>query len=170
MPISGQNRRLFCPVWHWKTIDNLILPTSSFVHHFIVIGHFKLELQSGTPNSGRIRRFVSCVALRFNGWPWKIIWHLFYATSSYVHNLIVIGPFKLEFQSGNAKFGSKWSIFCPVSPCKLVNDPDKQIGHLIFTYFKHSTSFHSHASFQTRVTVRKRRIRLKIDSFCPVWL
>ena len=75
--------------------------------------------------------FLSCVALRFNGLPWKIIWRLFYATSSYVHNFIAIGPFKLEFQSRNAKFGSKSAIFCPVSPCKLANDPDKKIGHLI---------------------------------------
>ena len=40
----------------------------------------------------------------FDGWPWKTIGHLFYATSSFVHHFIAIGEFKLELQSGNAQF------------------------------------------------------------------
>ena len=33
--------------WPWKTIGHLFYATSSFVHHSVVIGEFKLELQSG---------------------------------------------------------------------------------------------------------------------------
>ena len=44
--------------WPWKTIGHLFYATSSFVHHFVAIGDFKLELQSGTPNLGQIRRFL----------------------------------------------------------------------------------------------------------------
>ena len=33
--------------WPWKTIGHLFYTTSSFVYHFITIGEFKLELQSG---------------------------------------------------------------------------------------------------------------------------
>ena len=33
--------------WPWKTIGHLIYATSSFVHHFIAISEFKLELQAG---------------------------------------------------------------------------------------------------------------------------
>ena len=33
-------------VWPWKTIAHLSYATSSFVHHFVAIGEFKLELQS----------------------------------------------------------------------------------------------------------------------------
>ena len=33
--------------WPWKTIGHLFYATSSFVHHFIAICEFKLELQSG---------------------------------------------------------------------------------------------------------------------------
>ena len=33
-------------VWPWKTIGHLFYATSSFVHHFVAIGDFKLELQS----------------------------------------------------------------------------------------------------------------------------
>ena len=31
--------------WHWKTIGYLFYVTSSFVHHFVAIGEFKLELR-----------------------------------------------------------------------------------------------------------------------------
>ena len=33
--------------WPWKTIGHLSFAVSSFVQHFIAIGKFKLELQSG---------------------------------------------------------------------------------------------------------------------------
>ena len=51
-PNSGQNWWFFPLVtlkfdgWPWKTIG-YIYTTSSFVHHCITIGEFKLELQSG---------------------------------------------------------------------------------------------------------------------------
>ena len=39
-------------VWPWKTIGHLFYSTSSFVHHFVAIGDFKLELQSGNAQFG----------------------------------------------------------------------------------------------------------------------
>ena len=39
-------------LWPWKTIGHLFYATSSFVHHFVAIGDFKLELQSGNPQFG----------------------------------------------------------------------------------------------------------------------
>ena len=38
-------------VWPWKTIGHLFYTTSSFVHHFVAIGEFKLELQSGNAHA-----------------------------------------------------------------------------------------------------------------------
>ena len=38
--------------WPWKTIGHLFYATSSFVHHFVATGEFKLELQSGNAQSG----------------------------------------------------------------------------------------------------------------------
>ena len=38
--------------WPWKSLGNLIYSTSSFVHHFIAICGFKLELQSGNAQIG----------------------------------------------------------------------------------------------------------------------
>ena len=64
-------------IWPWKTIGHLFYTTSSFVHHFIAIGEFKLELQSGNAQSGsKSTIFLSRVTLKFDGWPWKTIGHL----------------------------------------------------------------------------------------------
>ena len=38
--------------WPWKTIGHLSFAVSSFVQHFIAIGEFKLELQSGNAQFG----------------------------------------------------------------------------------------------------------------------
>ena len=39
-------------VWPWKTIGHLFYATSSFVHHFVAIADFKLELQPGNAQFG----------------------------------------------------------------------------------------------------------------------
>ena len=52
----------------------------------------------------------------------KMIGHLFYATSSFVHHFVAIGDFKLELQSGNARFGSNSMIFRALWPCNLTYD------------------------------------------------
>ena len=72
--------------------------------------------------------FLSSVSLKFDGWPQKAIGQLFYANSSFVHHFIAISLFKLGLQSGNAKFGSKSAIFCPVWPWNLTDDLEKQYG------------------------------------------
>ena len=64
----------------------------------------------------KIDDFLPCVTLKYDGWPWQIIGHLFYATSSFVNHFKAIGEFKLEWQSGNAQFHSKSVIFVP---CEL---------------------------------------------------
>ena len=38
--------------WPWKTTGHLFYATSSFVQHFVAIGEFKLELQSGNAQLG----------------------------------------------------------------------------------------------------------------------
>ena len=155
--------------WPWKTIGHVCYATSSFVHHFVAIGKFKLELQSGnaqfeskssvtlkfdgwpwntiglcffklcasfhnhwwiqTGVTVRQRRiwvkiddFFSCVTSKIDLWPWKAIGHLFYATSSFAHHLLVIGEFKLELQSRNAQSGSNSTLFWAVWPWHLTDD------------------------------------------------
>ena len=52
--------------WPWKTTGQLFYATSSFVHYFVAIGEFKLELQSGNPQFGS--NSTSFRAL----WPWNL--------------------------------------------------------------------------------------------------
>ena len=64
---------------------------------------------------------MSHVTLKFDGWPWQTIGHLFHATSSFVHHFVVaIIEFKLELQSGTAHFESKSTIFLAVWPWKTI--------------------------------------------------
>ena len=115
--------------WPWKTIGHLFYATSSFVHHFIAISEFKLELESGNAQFGsKSAIFLAPVTLKFNRWPWKTIGHLSYATSSFVHHFIAIGVFKLELESGNTQFGSKSVIFLPQWPWNFTDDLQKQQG------------------------------------------
>ena len=133
------------------------------MHHFVAIGEFKLELESGNAQSGSnltlfravwpwnltddleqgksegfescdrpiVRKrpiwvksgdVLSCVTLKFDGWPWKTIGHLSFAVLSFVQHFIAIGEFKLELQSGNAQFGSNSMIFKAVWPWNLMYD------------------------------------------------
>ena len=52
--------------WPCKTIGHLSYPTSSFVHHFVAISEFKLELQSGNAQSGSNSKIFRAV------WPWNL--------------------------------------------------------------------------------------------------
>ena len=104
-------------VWPWKKIGHVFHATSSFAHHFVAIGEFKLELQSGNAQFGS-----NSTIFRAR----KTIGHLFYATSSFVYHFVAIGDFKLEMQSGNAQFGAKSMIFRAVWPCILMYDLEKQ--------------------------------------------
>ena len=110
-----------------KTIGHLFYATSSFVQHFVVIGEFKLELQSGNAQCrSKSTSFFSRVTLKFDGWPSKTIGHLSYPLSSYMHHFINLCAFKLELQSGNAQFGSNSTIFRAAWPWNLTDDLQKQ--------------------------------------------
>ena len=53
--------------WPSKTIGHLFYATSNFVHHFVAIGEFKLELQSGNAQSGSNSTLFRAV------WPWNLM-------------------------------------------------------------------------------------------------
>ena len=170
------------------------------MHHFIAIGEFKLELQSGNAQFGsKSSIFFSCVTLQFDVWPWKTIGHLFYATSSFVYHFVAIGDFKLELQSGNDQFESNLTIFRAAWPWNLTDDlqqgksegfdscdqpsnlkldSNRQFFHpcdreiwwmtsknnraLLLYYVKLCASFQIHWLIQTGFTVQKYSIRVEI--------
>ena len=63
-------------------------------------------------NQSQIISFSVRMTLKFDGWPWKTIGYLFYATSSCVHHFMAIGRFKLELHSRNAQIGVKFVLTC----------------------------------------------------------
>ena len=151
--------------WPWKTIGHLSFAVSSFLQHFIAIGEFKLELQSGNAQFGSNSTiFFSHMTLKFDRWHWKTIGHLFYTISSFMHHFIAIGESKLGLQSGNAQFGSNYTIVRAAWPWNFTYDLENNRAPLQW-YFELCASFGSHLWIQTGVTVRKCPIWVKIDNF-----
>ena len=112
----------------------------------------------------KIGDLLSCVTLKFDGWPWKTIGHLFYTTLSFVHHFKAIGEFKLELQSGNAQFGSNRQFFV-LCDLEIWETTLKMNKAPLLCCLKLCASFHSHWWIQTWVTVRKRSIQVKIGNF-----
>ena len=113
----------------------------------------------------KIGKFLSCVILKFDGWPRKTIEHLFFATWSFVHHFKAIAEFKLELQFRNARFGSKSAILFYSGDFTIWQMTLKSNRAPLVYWFKLGASFQSHQWIQTKVTVRKRLIRVKIGDF-----
>ena len=141
--------------------------TSSFVHHFKSISEFNLELQSGNAQFDYI---LSCMTLKFDGWPWKTIGHLFYTTSSFVHHFKSVDEVKLELQSGNAQFGSKVLIFLSRVTLKFDEWPWKTIGHLFNTTLSVLHHFKAMGEFKLELQSGNAQFGSKLVIFCSMWL
>ena len=67
IPLEFKSRvTLKLDVWTWKAIGHLFYATSSFVHHFVAIGEFKLELQFGNAQFGSNSTIFSTL------WSWDL--------------------------------------------------------------------------------------------------
>ena len=126
----GSKSVIFCPVWPWNLIVTLKINRAPFLCYFKLCASFHSHqwIQTGVtvrkrPIWVKIGDFWSRVTLK---WPWKTIWNLFYATSSFVHNFIATDEFKLGLQSGNAQYGSKVTIFLAAWPWNLTDDLENQ--------------------------------------------
>ena len=132
-PNLGQIRRFLepCDLAIWRmTLQNIRAPLLSYfklcaafrTHWWIRIGATVRK----RPIWVKFDDFESRVTLKFDGWPSKIIGHLFYATSSFVQHFIDIDEFKLALQSRNAQSGSNSRICSAVWPWNLTDDLEKQ--------------------------------------------
>ena len=109
-------------IGHFYLLYNVKLYASFQIHWWIQTG-FTVQKRSIRVEIGDM---LSRVTLKFDGWPWKTIAHLFYATSSFVQHFVAIGEFKLELQSRNAQSGSNSTIFRAVRPWNSTDDLEKQ--------------------------------------------
>ena len=100
---SGQNRRFIVPsdleIW-WMTVKNNKAPLlccfklyASFHSHQWIQTEVTVRKRSIRVKIGDL---LSRMTLKFDGWPWKTIRHLFYVASSFMHHFIAISEFKLK--------------------------------------------------------------------------
>ena len=111
---------IFCPMWAWNLMDDLEQGKSEGFESC------DWPIVRKRPIWVKIGDVLYRVTLKFDGWPWKTIGHLFFAVSSFVQHFIAIGEFKLELQSGNAQLGWNSTIFRAVWPWNLTDDLEKQ--------------------------------------------
>ena len=95
------------------------------------------------------------MTFKFDGWPWKTIGHLFYATSSFVHHLVAICVFKLDYSPETPNLGQ---IRRFLEPCDLEiwRMTLKNNRAPLLCCFQLCAWFHCHMWIQTGVRVRKR--------------
>ena len=111
-------------VFHWNTFG---IETKANLRDLIAATGLVILLKLD-----RIINFSARVTSKFIGWPRKIIGHLFYTTSRFVHNFKSISEFKLELQSGNAQFRSKSTIFFSRVTLQFDVWPWNTIEHLFY--------------------------------------
>ena len=151
--------------WPSKTIGHLFYATSSFVHHFIPIGEFKFELQSGNAQFGSKLTILWAVwPKNFTDYPQKQL-----GISSMLLQALCIISYQLVY--------SNWS-YSPETPnlgqirrfleaCDLEFWPMtlKNIRAPLLCFFKLCAAFCTHWWIQIGVTVRKRPIWVKFNEF-----
>ena len=104
--------------------------------------------------------FLSRMTLKFDGCPWKTIWHLFYTTSTVC---IISKPsvyWNWSYFLETLNFGSQLAIFVPCDLEIWRMTLQNKMAPLL-CYFKLSASFNGHGWIKTGVTVKKRPILRK---------
>ena len=131
----GLKLSIFQTLWSWNLMDDPKNNRAPLLCYFKLFASFHSHwwIQTGVTVRKpliwvNIDAFLSRVTLKFDGWPSKIIGHLFNATSSFVQHFIAIGEFKLELESGNTQSGSNSTLFRAVWPWNLTDDLQKQQG------------------------------------------
>ena len=163
--------------WPCKTIGHLFYTTSSFVHHFLAIGEFKLELHSGNAQSGSNPTIFRVLW----PWPWPFAWTSLLSLVITPEYFMMIRWWEHSQQGKSEGFESYarpmvrkrpiWVKIGDVVPCDLeiwwMTLENNRAS--LLCCFKFCAIFHSHRWIQTGYTVRKRPIWVKLDVFRAVW-
>ena len=152
-------------VWPRKIIGHLFYTTSSYVYNFKSIGEFKLKLQSGNA------QFVSKSAIFCPVWPWNLTDELQkqQGTSSIPHQaLCIISNWSVNWNWSyslemlNSCQNRRFFVLCGLEIWWMTLENNRAPRRY---YIKLCALFQIHRWIQTRVTIRKRPIWVKIDDF-----
>ena len=169
---NGFNRRFFSlcdlEIW-WMASKNYRAPLP---HYIKLCASFQSHqwIESGATVQKRSIRvkigdFLSRVTLKFDGWPWKAIGHLFLCYNKLCawfqsHCWIKTGV-TVRKPSIQVKIGD-FFVLCDL---EIWQTTFKNNRAPVLCCFKLCASFHSHQWIQTKVTVRKLLIRVKSAIF-----
>ena len=143
-------------MWPWKTIGHLFYVASSFVHHFITIGEFKLDLQSGNAQFGSNSTIFRAV------WPWNLTDDLEQGKSE-------------GFESCDRPIVQKRSIWVKIGDVlyrvtlKFDGWPWKTIGHLSFAVSSFVQHFIAIGEFKLELQSRNAQFGSNSTIFRAVW-
>ena len=113
-----------------------------------------------------IDEFLSWATLKFIGWHWKTIGHLFYTTLRFAHHFKQSVKSNLRYspETLNSVPNRQFFVTCDLEIWQMTLKNNKAP---LLCSFKLCASFHSHWWIQTGV--QKRSISFKIDDFLFVW-
>ena len=143
------NHPFFSPcyleIW-WMNLENNRAPLLFYIKlcaSFQSHGWIRTGVSGNTPFWVKIGNFLSRVTLKFDGWPWKTIGHLFYV----FFQLCVLFHSHQWIQTRIAvrkcPIWDKIDVFCPVWPWNLTDDLENHRVPLL-CYFKLCASFRRH--------------------------
>ena len=165
------NHRFFSPcdleIW-WMTLENNRAP---LLYYIKFCASFQIQQWIETEVTVRkhsirvkIGDFLSCVTLKFDGWPWKTIGHLFYTTPSLciISNPSVNSNWSYSPETLNLGQNGQFFVPCNLEIWRMTLQNNRAP---LLCHFKLCVSFHTHWWIQIWVTVRNRPIWVKFEDF-----
>ena len=136
--------------------------------------HSHLSIQNGVTVRKhqiwvKIGVFFSRVTLKFDGWPWKTIGHLFYAPSSFVYHFIAFCEIKMKLRVRKHQIWLKISNFLSRVTLKFDRWPWKTIGHLFYAILSFVHHLIAICEFKMELQSLNTQFGSKLAIFCPVW-
>ena len=96
---------------------------------------------------------LSHVTLKFDGWPYRKVGHLFYVTFKFVHHCVAIDDIQLELRPGKRSIRVKIAIFVACNPDIWPMILKNNTVPLQACHFKLCTSLRNHQKFDARRTI-----------------
>ena len=138
-------------IW-WMTLKNnralflyYVKLCASFQIHWWIQTVFTVQKRSIQVEIGDM---LSHVTLKFDGWPWKTIGHLFYATSSFVQHFVPLVNSNWSYSPETPNLGQiqRFLETCDLEIWRMTLQNNR--APLLY-YFKHCASFRTHWWIQT---------------------